>query len=392
MHLLLFSGYVLLPFSTAPSDGGVVSFGLPLLAAYSLLLIPFIVLNLKEIPTPAIVLGGGYVFSMGLSLVFAPELIKSIARFLPNLLGFFIFLGSILLLKKGLLKKVFVLKVFMIFGGCLASYYIINFYYQSINHGLEVVLLERYTGGLAGLPWGASNVISAVLFFSIFATIQLYAIGQNRVYLLFILMMIVSIILTLSRAGLILLLISFVFSLFSKNMRKSFAPVLLSVFTLAFILLLLTIGDVRSVSVDHLIQSRISSENITSVNSRFDSWLEKIEYISRNPFGPIGYYGSLFIFDGLTSHNFLITSFLEMSFLGLFFGLCIFLFPFICYYHVNSCKEAYDIKYLVLGLFIVLINLQFEDANYTQPYIFSFWLYLALIYVDMSKTRCRIHV
>lgn len=381
----LLIGFILLPFSTSPSSGAVVSFGLPALLICALLFLPYLIINYNKLSAYSVFFGGGYVLSIVIYSIVAPSPLQSAARVLPNLIGFIIFLGVLISLKTKLLDELFILRVLMFFGATLSLYYVINISYQSMNYGLDVVLLERFTGGLSGLPWGASNVISAVLLFSLFATIQKHVTHPGKLDKLFLVLIVIGVLSTLSRTGFLLLIVTLFFLMFDK--RFSRIAFQWSLLILVVVLLAVAIGYNSGLDTNNftsLIESRTSSEEIVTGNSRLDSWIEKLNYIYNHPFQPIGYYGSLFVFDGLSAHNFFITTLLEMGPPGFIISVLFLFYPLYALKRSQSACKNGD-KIIFYGLVIILINLQVEDPNYTQPYIFAFWLYMAVIYGRLEE-------
>ena len=384
----LVGGMALLPFSTSPEVGGVVAFGLPLLcfAAFGYLLE---LLRFGWRLTPGSLFGALYVVVILGFSVLAPDPVQSFARSVPNLISFAIFAGLIHELERGSRTTTEVANLLVLSTFILAAYYCLNFALAAMSHGLGEVLVSRVVGGLAGLPWGASNTVAAVLVFGVASCLLLIQATSRRAYLYALGLLCMGVALTFSRGGAVVVALVIALGSLSLPWRhKSLLVIGTLILTIlaAFIWSSLSIDN----TLDELISDRIETEGVSAFGGRLEIWQERIELIAASPLEWVGYYGSLLAFDGVSAHNFLLTTWIETGPVGVFAALTLLGWPLVrLLWRALSRrnprqKEAF---LLLVGLVGVLLNLMVEDPNFTQPYIVCFWLYLAMCYGEAERAR-----
>ena len=359
-------GMILLGFSTSPEDGGVLSFGTPFFIAAMLAFMPVIFRYLADMDWRFFIFPFLYIFLIVVMTAFSFSPFQSSVRAFFNVVGFVVYLGLICSVLSQRLSVQALARILIFSGAVLAMYFIVNFFLSSMEHGIQQVILERYVGGAMSLPWGASNTIAQVLLLSAVS----YTILEERRkfdFLMFCLIA-VGICLTFSRSNMLLL---FLLLFFVFRMRQLIMVGFVSVFVLGvfFAYMVISVGWDLS-GFDTFLSSRTDVELLATGNGRLQTMMEKIDYLVDHPFEPIGYYSSLFHFE-LSAHNFWMTSLIEESLVAVLVSLGFFFF-------VGRTVFRRD-RSVFFGFLIIMMALMVEDPHFTQQYITSFWVYLALL-------------
>ncbi len=386
--LLLVVGALLLPFSTGVDSGFyVMSFGLPFLALYAVFGAILIIMHLSGwqisvslLPTvlSAFVLVAAIILFTG----FSPSVYQSAYRAAVNITGFLIALYLIMradIHPEKLLKKI--LQILVYSGSILAIYFILNTLLAVQLYGIEKVMLERFTGGAMSLPWGATNVITAALLLPHITVYLLKARYGLRYASIYICLILLAVFITMSRTGLFTHLLILVIASFAFRQGR-----LIVLGLSAFIVFGYIFYSISPDTFDYLFKTRISIER---VNSRFDIWQDHWMFWLGNLMRPIGYYGSLTTFDGVSSHNFILTLLLEQGVLGLIF-VGMFLSSTYIVVSKSPCISKRDLlsrRLFLQGGIVAFLGLMLEDANYTQPYIIYFWLFYASAVLFCKASR-----
>ena len=385
-RFLLISGYILLPFSTSPESGGVVSFGLPFLAIYAFLSLLIMLHSGKLNFSLAVGFGAFFLAAMWVSLPYSShDLIPPLVRLLTNLLGFTVFLSAFFFIGRAQYSLQMFEKIIAICGTTLAIYYCINLLQKIWVFGIGSVMVDRHTGGQSSLPWGASNNISSVLLMCMVAAYICIKRDYRWQWLACMLSMSVAIVFTMSRTGIVLMGLFYASILFAGNIgRKK---------TIGFVLLLLIIvagsfyywemQDPDSLQL--MISNRISGEGLFSGGGRFDIWRERLGLVDDHLFMPIGYYSSLYEYASMSSHNYYLTVVLEQGIIGIIATVLFLFVPLIwgiCSRDRNRIRSIY-----VFGLSLILLNMLVEDTNVTQQHALVFWLYMACLYQQVGPKR-----
>lgn len=361
-----FVGMILLGFSTSPQDGGVLSFGTPFFIASMLVFMPVIHRYWVDMDWRFFIFPLLHVLLIVAMTALSFNQFQSSVRAFFNLIGFVIYLGLICSIQSQRLSVQALARTLICSGAVLAVYFIVNFFISSLELGVQQVILERYVGGAMSLPWGASNTIAQVLLLSAVS----YTILEDRRKTDFFMFCLIAagICLTFSRSNMLLLFILFffVFRIRQLIVVGAISGLFLAVF---FAYMIIFAGWDLS-GFDAFLSSRTDVEVLATGNGRIQTLIEKIDYLMNHPFEPIGYYSSLFYFD-LSAHNFWMTSLIEQSYAAVLVSLCFFFFIGRTVFRRN--------RNVFFGFLIVMMALMVEDPHFTQQYITSFWVFLALL-------------
>ncbi|NWL19516.1 hypothetical protein [Pseudomonas umsongensis] len=359
-------GMILLAFSTSPEDGGVLSFGTPFFIASMLAFIPVIHRFFSNVDWRFFLFPSLYIFLIVVMTGFSFSPLQSSVRAAFNVIGFVLYLGLICSFLSGRLSVQMLARILICSGAILALYFIVNFLLSSIELGVEQVILERYVGGAMSLPWGASNTIAQVLLLS--AVSYLILDDRRKFDFLMFCLITAGIFLTFSRSNMLLLFVLFfvVFKLRQLIVVGAVSGLALAVF---FAYMVVFAGWDLS-GFDTFVSSRTDVDLLVTGNGRLQTMMEKIDYLADHPFEPIGYYSSLFYFE-LSAHNFWMTSLIEQSLAAVLVALCFF-------FSVGRTVYRRDRK-VFFGFLIIMAALMVEDPHFTQQYITSFWVFLALL-------------
>lgn len=361
-YLFFGVGVVLLPFSTSPDDGGVVSFGLPFLFVAAISAALIFVYRLRLFDPVLIFLSAAYVVLILVMTFFSPSILQSSSRMMVHVIGYFIFLGLMGVLVVDRNSQDVVARLCIVSCGILAAYFLVNFGFATLAIGVELVVMERYVGGAMSLPWGASNTIAQVLLlaFVFFAVLE----KRKAIDLILLLIISLGILFTFSRSVIFLMLLMY-FVIFSARW--------LGGFSVCGLLLVVLIGIAVSFdfsSFEGFIADRTNPELIYTGNSRLDVMAEKIDYFFLNPLSPIGYYGSLSYFE-YSAHNYWLTTLVEQSFIGVIVS-----FGFFVYVAYKAFSGGSKVG---KAFVVIMLALMVEDPHFTQPYIIMFWALLAIL-------------
>ena len=262
-------------------------------------------------------------------------------------------------------------------GVAMACHFLGNLLYLLLSGSIEQALVQRYSGGLMSLQWGASNTVAAALIFPILGA-MLLATTHPRAWRLCVAMaaiMLLAIMATMSRNALGSLLIAgAVYAALQRRLQAFVGAV--AVFGAMAALFAWAIGGD---AFDLVMDIRSGS---SGYRDRLDLWRRGWGYLLQTFPKPIGFYGSMHRFE-VSSHNFLFSYVIEIGAWGLaaFIGLV-----------AASWRELHRERRRIIaagapvrpldvclaGFVAMLVNISFEDPQYTQPYIIFFWVFLAL--------------
>lgn len=387
-RVLLIAGYMLLPFSTSPESGGVLSFGLPFLALYAFLSLLMMLHSGKLDLSLAIGLGAFFLAAMWVSLPYSRHgITPPLIRLLTNLLGFTVFLSAFFFIQRARYSLQMFEKAVALCGTTLAIYYGVNLLQKIWTFGVGSVMVERYTGGLSSLPWGASNNISSVLLVGLIAAQICMKREYRWQWLACTLAISAAIVSTLSRTGIVLMLMFYVSMLFAGNFARKKA------LGIALLLLVAIMGSLYywdrqdPESLQLVTLNRISGNELSSGSGRLDIWKERLDYIDEHLLMPIGYYSSLYEYGSVSSHNFFLTVILEQGIIGFVATMLFLSVPLI--WGMGSREQDRIRPIYVFGLMLIMLNLMVEDTNVTQQHTLVFWLYMACLYQQVGRRRRR---
>jgi len=369
-HGLFVAGCVLLPFSTGPESGGVLSFGLPFFVLAALLVPPILARNAARIDGGAVLLATCFVALIVASTVFSLNRGPASVRAAVNLVGFLVFLGRLAMVAFGRYPAQRLARICMLSCAVLSAYFIVNFALAASSHGIGAVILERYVGGAMSLPWGASNTIAQVLLLAFVAYTTLEDPGPRDKAAM--VLASCAILLTFSRSvGMLMLLMwAIVFGL-----RRT---VIFAGCVTGGVAALFSAGVLEASRFEAFLASRLNPEKLMTAGGRFDTMAEKLGYFLANPTEPIGYYASLSVFD-LSAHNYWLTTLVEQSFAAVVVSLLFFVYIW--------AKALFKKPNVALAFMVVMLALMIEDPHFTQPYIMLFWSIVALVVSFEGRPR-----
>lgn len=379
-------GILLMPFSTDPEDGlVVVAFGLPFILMAVILRAGSLSAVFKVMPNAQGLLEVAFLLCLivFLTATFAPAPMASMSRAAVFLLGYFFAVWIMDVCRDREAFKILAKSFFL--GGCvLSAYYILNFAYKGVLLGFDLAILERYVGGVSALPWGASNVIGGVILLVLIAFFAFRKSMDNSWGWLVFLLCSLAIVLTFSRAAIVLALAGFILLMLPTLSKANFQATIIGS-------LILLIGLMVGLSwllatapeaFEELLDSRFDADNLTGGGGRMDIWIERIRDIPDALLVPNGYYSSLYVYDSVTPHNYWITVALEQGIWGfavtiVFWGLLFRTFGALP--HSRGASVA-GTKYRIIWA-IVLAHMFVEDLIFIQPYVIYFWTLFGLTVV-----------
>lgn len=401
-EILFFLLAVLLPFSTG-NQVAVVTYAAPVMFLLGL----YYVVRFATIPripngfTRAILLVGLLqICWMILLCVPGEKNYPRIARVVPHMFGWlvlFYMTSEVLSMDRNLAFRrarqwsgIFVLS-----AGVLAFYYIANIAMAAAEYGLTAVVQERYVSGLSALPWGASNTVASTLLFGysvcVVSYVQCSAEPQANKHVRFLGLRysdFLTVMLVVISAG--------IFATISRNGIATWGIASLPLVTRrwirpAFVFGVLGFALYWFVSSNEelaykIFAERTAGDNLSSYNNREDFWIVFATYWYANPFSPIGFYNCLYHF-GFSAHNVLLTTLVEQSAIAVGMLLLTWAILYRSVFrlyssHITAFRKA-GIAYL-LGASAIVVNSNFEDAQYTQQYVVSLWLWMACLLVQLE--------
>ena len=368
-----------MPFSTSPEQGFVFAFGLPFIAATILLNITPILrlLFLKNNMSTLLLSALSFVLVPLITALLSPKPIVSMWRAVVFFLGYLFALWMISTSnRKEHLQTM--IKAFFIGGVVLSTYYIVNFIIKGMEVGFDRVILERYVGGAASLPWGASGIISGVVLLTVVGYFIFGSYVDIKWGWLVPIMCVSAIALTFSRSGVLLSFGAFVVlalpTLKKSNLYRGVIVVLLTVFVLLLGGQLLERADPDA--FEALLLGRLDDDTVSEAGGRTKIWADRFHDMPSTLFSPHGYYsvGDIYARRGESSpHNYFISTGLEQGILGIAVGALFWVLLFRALRRSSLSMPRYRWAW-----FIVLLNLFSDDLNFAQPYVMAFWSLFAL--------------
>ncbi len=398
-RVLFGASMLLMPFSTG-AQLGVFSFGLPFLGLLTLHYLMMQIANpsmspwRRQISLYALLL----IAAIAISSLYALAPFASFARLVPNVLGFFTFL---LLISPFFGEPAshstyeFTARMYVAGGALVAAYFLGNFAYAVSTIGVAAVFLDRVTGGVISLPWGATNVVASVLLFPLFLTFYFTNAGPHPSgkwwYLLARILMLAAIAVTLSRGAALstafgLVLLAFFFQ--GRARRRVIVFLLLA--TGAAWYVNRQIEDVMSQQLVSALVNRFQDSDVKDFNGRVLLWTLFGSAFLKAPLLGIGYYSSLYYFQA-SGHNIILTTLVERGLIGL--GLSAVLPAKAGRTLVFGLRNAGDactrtmFACMTAGGFASMLHLMIEDANFTQQYIVYSWVAFALVFQAVQVIR-----
>lgn len=385
-------GLLLVPFSTG-TEVAVMSYGLPALLVLNLCYI------VMQIQTPVLSSRQQLPAGLGLLLIvaitatslYAPEPQASFARVAPNIIGFLVFLYLLSPFYQGDrmgTRFESVAKVYVASATIVAFYYLINFIGAVNEIGLAGVFLDRVTGGIISLPWGATNVVASVLLLPMLLTFY-FGVTEPRkkvraYYFIARTAMVATILMTQSRGamlsgafGLVLL------ALFFKGRDRRRLLTFVAITWLLWTLFDRWVSSIMAEQVISEIVARFSGDDISSLNGRVEIWQQFATEFWNSPLIGSGYYSTLYTI-GSSGHNLVLTTVIERGLIGLALSAGILLKAaeevVRGFFRANTQNTRLFFACLGAGGAASMLHLMVEDANFTQQYIVYSWVALALVF------------
>lgn len=385
---MLWASLLLFPFSTSPDTFVVVHYGHPFLVVAGLLGFNRRLLDYRRIDLLeglAIVFVGSMIWISTWSQVS----IVSLARSGTHLLGLGVFLGLRSISFRpggGTTNQRSVRLALMSSGMILAIYYIANLILKTQSEGLERVLLERFVGGASSLPWGATNVIGACLLISVLSVFAAPS-RLNRLQGIAVALMVLAILSTFSRTQLVLMVLLLV-GLLLLERQATMLKILAGLLFVVVVPLGYYLMEQEPETLTFLMLERTEMEGLSSFNDRIQIWQILWHQFLSDPFGGVGYYGSLDAF-GFSGHNFLLTTLVEGGIIGIIPLVAFFAGLFFSVVSAGG-NQVPRIPILRLNrgalcLGIVILNLLVEDAHYSYVFIAYFWVFAALLSLKVTR-------
>jgi O-antigen ligase len=264
-------------------------------------------------------------------------------------------------------------------GFILSIYYVANFFYAASNHGFGNVLFDRVTGGLASLPWGASNVVAGCIVITYVVLTNIRSVKfSNVMFLSFVFFLGIAV--TFSKTGIVLFFVLFLSFIVSKKKVGLSSLLSVIVFIVSFLVVMFYAFSSHLDALSDLVTQRSDFEDLASGNGRFNIWYQALMHFASSPLQPVGYYGSIYHF-GHSSHNYYITLLLEQGVIPFFLHVIFFLVLFL--------KSIALSRLHVVGFIVILINLVFEDVNFVHPYMFYFSFYILILAMKKNDRYIR---
>lgn len=320
-----------------------------------------------------------YVMSIMISLVWAPNLQASSFRALYHVIGFVLFIS--LLQQQGTLCNSTRFRFWSFTLTCaglaIAADFLMLMSSLTLQGRLGEAFADRVTGGVMSLKWAGTNTIASTLLAPLcVAMLQPKRMGWLRKISGG--AMLLAILATLSRNSLLCVLGSLL--VYATLSRRTVATVRAAI----GIGLVVAIGffTVDADVYQMIIANRIDAANVESFNGRTDCWETTWDAIEKHWPCPVGFYGSLFTL-GHSAHNVILIDMFEIGIWGLLAHMLLFASIATELWKGRSRRRlsgqsANDLNILLCGLICTFVNLQFEDPQYTQPYIICNWIFMGL--------------
>ena len=320
-----------------------------------------------------------YLMSILVSLLWAPNLQASLFRVLYHIIGFVLFIG--LLQQSGRPTDCDRFRFWSFTLACaglaIAADFLNLMMSLTLQGRLGEAFADRITGGVMSLRWAGTNTIASALLAPLCVAMLLPA---KLAWLKKLAggAMLLAILATLSRNSSICVLGAVIaYACLSRRTMATF-QVIIGIGIIVAIGFFTLDADVYH----SIIASRIEGGDVESFNGRADCWNATWEAIEKNWPSPVGFYGSLFVL-GHSAHNVVLIDLFEIGLWGLCAHMMLFASIGIELWigrskRRKSGQSANDLNILICGLLCVFVNLQFEDPQYTQPYIVCNWIFMGL--------------
>lgn len=377
-HWVLWLGLILL--SPVVEVGGIVSIGTPFLLLGCYLRTLQFCKRDCQLPFGLIgICAAAYVICIFTSLAWSQQLFVAGFRAAYHVIGFVLFLG---LLQRQNTQGDYKHLQFWVFaltsaGLAMALDFLILMGSLAVQGRLGEAFANRETGGVMSLKWAGSNTIASAILLSLHPAMMLSG-NLGRFAKCAVGAMLLAILATLSRNSSICVLASVVVYACLSGRTVATIGAILAIAMVFGVGLWIVDADV----VDFVMRSRVEGGNSATFNGRTSTWEDAWLEICRNWPCPVGFYGSNLVL-GLTAHNLILTDTLELGVWGLGVHMMLFagtagLLLMARSRRRRAGQSVNDLNILLSGLLCILINLMFEDPQYTQPYIVCNWVFMGI--------------
>lgn len=324
---LLAAGFLLLPFSlTAGGRLGepgfvAVSLGLPLVFLAALIFVMSGAAGIARLPRGlsltlvAAAVHAGFIVWYS---AYATSLGGMIARSAGALLGLavFLYLCSLGASARGNDERYRrLLWVIAASGAILALYYSVNFAVRSLEFGLVAVIGSRTVGGLAALPWHASNVVGGAMLYPwcLMFLIEPRTRGERLALRVLMAVIALALLLTMSLGAIGSAIVFLLLAVPAGGRLRALGAVALSLAAAAVVLRLAT-GEHFGLVLQYAFELQNSRGDVT--NNRMEGYVAALRYFAERPLEPVGYGAAAQIITPDGTHNIWLAYLLEMGPLG----------------------------------------------------------------------------
>lgn len=397
---------LLLPFSTghgrqvggvAPgTEALIIPYALPTLLAAAALALAALARGARRVPFGlryAVALAAVYAAVVTVFSTYSPSLAGFVYRATPTLIGFALFLHvlSVAGLPREAARREYVRLAGWVVasGAVLGAYYVVNFAVQTATHGIVPVLLSRTVGGLASLPWHASNVVAGVLLYPLVVCLALLQLRAPRRALLVLaaLLMIGAVALTMSKGAIgcmLVLLVGHALILPGATPKLAMAGGAAA----AIGVLALVMGEAFGTFVE------VTTGTLGGdwSDGRLERVADSFTYFLRRPWLPLGYGDSGAVIDG-GSHNIWMAHLVEMGLAGVLGLAGVIVHVAVAALLTAALARGSDRRTALLflvGLAALLAHLAVETPLYTWQGTVYFWLLLGLMHVHREVAGGRL--
>ena len=402
---------LLLPFSTghgrqvggAPpgTEALIIPYALPRLGLAAASTIAALLLGARRLPSSvryAVALGAAYSAVVCAFSLYSPSLAGFAYRILPTLLGFTLFLNvlSIAGMPRGQARPEagHITNWLVASGAVLGAYYVVNFVVQTLIHGIVPVLLSRTVGGLASLPWHASNVVAGVILYPLFVALARTHEMERvpRLFVLAILVMIGGVLLTMSKGAIgCMLVVLVVHALLLRSVRGRLLMAAAAAGAVA--VLYVALGD----AFGTFFEVTTGTLGGDWSDGRMERVADAIGYYLRRPWEPVGFADSGTVIAG-GAHNIWTAHLVESGLAGvLTFGgmIGLILVRSVLGALLGHAADRRTALAYLAGLAGVLAHMMVETPIYTWQGSIYFWVFAGLVTVHaelVSSARRAAHL
>ncbi len=309
----------------------------------------------------------------------------------------------------GVVKTIIISNIFFI-GVCLISFLLgkaiiptitlllngkvyVNFDLFKVQDLTSGVGSLNRIGGIFGLgPIGIANIVLIQSFFINYKIRNSFTFRERILYLLLFSGNVIIIVLTYSRAGLIIFIILHGITLFGKNIKNNILYIILGLCILAIFL----------ISFPNVTERLLETFNLEEASTKYHLvfWIAAIKLGFNRILTGIGlgmskyslanfaeYFRSFGIYkvNSVDMHNILLQVWAEQGIFGLLISVVMLFSPIISYVKFSITKKTKEktIYYFIIMAYVATFLYNLTNNNF---YIESFWIMLALVYAGKHNS------